>query len=360
MLKILLVTTIILFLSGCGDGSNGDDDSAVTSMLGGTAATGAAFDGVVNIYGSNGGSLRNVPINTSGNYSVDVAGLTAPYFINAVPINANLAALYSWAGGPGITNITPFTSLAMFYANGEQPPASLVSAWPGNSINVTAALPNVKAIINANFIGVFSALDPTLNTDFTSYDIFSSELSIGDTFGQILDISEIDVSGSVPEIIINGSVFSFNPDIDISEPGTGGGGSTGLGNLAITGVDTSVIGVSFVPTFELITVGGGTWSGANISVLLFIDTISEQLRGMKLQYGKATLDENQNIVSTVYSYEIMCSISFSQPDCSKISLEINDKNITLDDVEFGIDILGGGVINNATDTIRLDGTLFWD
>jgi len=355
MLKKLLIVTTILFLSACGGGgsSEGNGDSTATS-INGTAATGAAFDGVVNIYGSNGGSALNVSIDTSGNYSADITGLAAPYFISAVSANPNVETLYSWASGPGVANITPFTALAMFYANGGQNPASLVNTWPGNAANVSASLPNSKAIVNANFIGVFSALNPALNTDFSSYDIFSSQFVIGDTFDQILDVLEVDVTASVPNIVINGSVFSFNPNINTNGPGTGNGGSTGLGSLTIAGADTSIFGTSFVPTLETAGSLGGTWSdqtGIEFKVLIFISSITGKVTSVTLQYDK--------FPNPVYGYEIGCSESFSAPDCSKITLDTNNKSISLDNVELSLDVFGGGVISGATAPITLNGTLFY-
>jgi len=358
MLKKLLIVTTILFLSACGGGGGGSSEGnggSNTKTISGTAATGAAYDGVVNIYGSNGGSILDLSIDSSGNYSADVTGLTAPYFISAIPTNPNVTALYSWAGSPSVANITPFTSLAMFYANGGQNPSLLINTWPSNAANVSANLPNSKAIINANFIGVFSAINPALNTDFSSYDIFSSQLAIGDTLDQILDISEIDVTGSVPVIMINGSVFSFDPNININGPGTGNGGSTGLGSLTITGSDTSVFGTSFVPTFKLATSLGGTWAdqtGIAFKVLILISSITGNVTSVSLQYDQPS--------NSIYAYEIQCFDSgFSSPDCNKITPDTNSKSINLDNVELILDIVGGGVVNAASAPITLNGTLFY-
>ncbi len=242
MYKIISTIFLLLLITGCGGGSSepaagGGGDPAPT--VSGTAATGAALVGVVNVYGSNGGSKLNVVIDAVGNYSADVTGLTAPFFLCAVPTNNTLPSQYSWADGPGTTNITPMTTLTLFYANGGQNPASLVNTWQANQANVSMNLPDAQSAVNANFAGIFSAINAALNINFTTYDFFSTGFNIGDIFDQILDLLGIDLSSGTPVIMVNGAAFTFDPNIDISgiNIGGSGGGSGGGTGVGVAGVN---------------------------------------------------------------------------------------------------------------------------
>ncbi len=240
MYKIISTIFLLLLITGCGGGGGsepaaGGGDPAPT--VSGTAATGIALDGVVNVYGSSGGSVLDVPVDASGNYSADVTGLEPPFFLCAVPTNNTLPSQYSWADGPGTTNITPMTTLTLFYANGDQDPASLVNTWQANQASVSMNLPNAQSAVNANFIGIFSAINAALNINFTTYDFFSTGFNIGDVFDQILDLLGIDLSSGTPVITVNGAAFTFAPNIDISGINIGGsGGGSGSGVAGVNPV----------------------------------------------------------------------------------------------------------------------------
>ena len=221
-IKSIVLIASILILSACSGGGGGD--GASTSIVSGTAATGIALNGVVNAYGSNGGIVTDIPIDASGNYTADVTGLTAPFFFSAIPTNNKLTAQYSWANGTGTANITPLTTLALFYANGDQDPATLVGAWPTQSAAVTMNLPDALAAVNANFAGIFTAINPALNIDFATYDFFSTEFTIGDKYDQILDLLSVELSSGTPVITVDGATFTFDPNIDISGVDIGGSG----------------------------------------------------------------------------------------------------------------------------------------
>ncbi len=355
MLKKLLIITMVLFVSACGGGGGGSvNNGSANTMVNGTAATGAAFVGVVNIYGSNGGTITDIPIDSSGNYSADVTGLSAPYFISAVASSANAAKLFSWAGSPGVANVTPFTTLAMFYANGGQDPALLINSWPANSANVSANLPNSKAIVNANFKGVFSAINPLLNTDFSTYDIFSSQLVIGDTFDQILDMSKITTTGSSPVITVNGSTFTFDPNIIVQ-----GGSLTNLGSVTITGADTTIIGATYTPGQILQDFKSVTWRSSvaeiNSGIIKGITIILMSGQIDSLQFNFQDFSNSSALQN--YNYIISCSPVVAA-DCSKINFDTVNKKLVLNNVQLGVDTRPG-LDGKATAPVTLNGTLFY-
>lgn len=121
--------TAILFSLSLASCSGGGGGGTAAPTISGTAATGKALVGNVDIYGKNGGSILDIPIDTSGKYSADVTGLTPPYLICAEPDDTNSDNLYSYSGTSGTANVTPLTTLALYYANDEQDLAQLINTW---------------------------------------------------------------------------------------------------------------------------------------------------------------------------------------------------------------------------------------
>ena len=251
-LAILLFSFI---LASCGGGGGGGASSAQT--LSGTAATGAALVGDVNIYGKNGGEILDIPVDALGKYSADVAGLTAPYLICAEPDDTNLTKQYSYSSAPGTANVTPLTTLALFYANNEQDLEQLTSTWPAEADTVFAKTTDAQKTVNANFASLF----PLQNIDFTNYDFLTTSFNIGDALDQILDQLNIDLSGVTPVIQIPSIPgFNFNDIIDISGidiggilgggtgNGTGSGSGGGSGSVTISGADVPSGNSSFTGT----------------------------------------------------------------------------------------------------------------
>lgn len=86
--KFLLSATLIALLAACGGGGGGDSTSsattATTTTLSGTAATGAALAGAKITVKDSKGASKTATADASGNFSVDVTGMTAPLIIQAV------------------------------------------------------------------------------------------------------------------------------------------------------------------------------------------------------------------------------------------------------------------------------------
>ena len=109
--KLLLGVSVVslVSLSGC---SGGDNNSAAPETVSGTASSGAAYTGTVTLQDSKHVS-RTTTASTAGFYSVNVVGLSAPFFINA-------GTLYSVATAAGTANVNPLTDLvarSVFNAN---------------------------------------------------------------------------------------------------------------------------------------------------------------------------------------------------------------------------------------------------
>lgn len=358
MYKKIFSTILLLTLYACGGGgggsSDGDDTNTGSSdILSGTAATGIAIDGTVNVYGINGGSILDVPIDASGNYTADVTGLTPPFFLSAVPNDNSLPTQYSFAEGPGVANITPMTTLTLYYANGDQNPSSLVDNWPANQASVTANIANTQATVNANFVGVFEAIDSALNVDFLTYDFFTSVFNIGGIYDQILDLLIIEVTNGTAVITINGEPFTFNPNIDISgiDIGGTGSGSGDFGSLTLTGADTSTIGTSYIPTIQTGQAGATTalvWDNVEASQIT-VGAIGSELN--VVTFNTAQLINGQ---LSVYSYGLVCGLPGN--DCSNLQLDLANGEANFNNLVMP---LSGATDNAATESITLNGTLRW-
>jgi hypothetical protein len=360
MYKLSITLFILVILSACGGGGGGGNNtpsnnstSNVINTVSGTAATGVSLEGIVNIYGSQGGIVASVPIDNDGHYSADVTGLTPPYLLYAEPDNAALASQYSFAAGPGTANITPLTTLALFYAYNGSDPAPLINTWPVDANAIATNLPDAQATVNANFVNVFTVINAALNTDFTTYDYFTSSFNIGDIIDQILDLLNIDLISGTPVIKINGHAFNFDPDIDTSDINIGGsiGNSSGPGRLSITGNDASALGNSFTPTVQ-------TGSAGNIVALVW-GNVSTQISagGANGQLSVITFNFVRiiNHRPVVYSYGQLCE----QPgiDCSKLQLNIAGRQAHFNNLQLPP---SGAATNSASGPIILNGTLNWN
>jgi hypothetical protein len=377
MYKFIVSVFLSLAMLGCSGGGGGDGAGdiidpgtgtggtpVVDPVISGTVATGGAFVGAVNAYGSNGGSVMNTPIDASGNYSVTVGELTPPYLLCATPDNPVLATLCSWASEAGITNITQMTTLALYYANNEQDPASLVNSWPASYQTVSGNLPNAQAVVNANFISIFYAVDLALNIDFSTYDFFTSRFSIGDTYDQILALLDVDLSSNPPIISVNNAPFVFDPNIDISGINIGatpGGGLIGLGGLTISGLDTPVIGTSFIPEISGVSVIPGKvaaiWQNLDATGLLSVQSDKGQIAYLIYVYGDIV---QGSVAIPVESYvNLIACTGVVSDDCNNVILDTDKKTLTLNNVQLNVP-LEVGITNLATGSITMNGVLSWE
>lgn len=114
-LVLLAVASALLF--GCGGGGGGSS-TAPSTTISGTAAAGAPIVGNVTIRDSSTPvKEKTAPIDSTGKYTVDVAGMSGPFMLRAEGTVAGRhysmysGALQSDAGGT--INITPLTDLVM-------------------------------------------------------------------------------------------------------------------------------------------------------------------------------------------------------------------------------------------------------
>jgi hypothetical protein len=172
---------VVLGLIACGSSENSTTPAvASTTVLKGTAASGAGILGEVTIKDSR-GATKSAPINAvTGAYSVDVSGMNGPFVLRAKgTVGGRQVQYHSYATDADIDatiNITPFTDL--IFANVVQqlassyfdsitvsgpPPASITTA--DIEIQEAALQAKLQAVLNA--LGVGSAID-LLHTPFSA------------------------------------------------------------------------------------------------------------------------------------------------------------------------------------------------
>jgi len=114
--RYLLASLLILLLQACGGSSiTGSHASVSSTSVYGVAATGLAINGVVTLKDATGVTVTANIAQPSGEFNIDVTGLTSPYFLKATD-NTGTITLYSVATGVGNFNINPLTNLAVVAA----------------------------------------------------------------------------------------------------------------------------------------------------------------------------------------------------------------------------------------------------
>jgi len=201
-------------LTACGIEQN-ELDSDLTALsidrtLTGTVAVGKPVKGDVIIIDADGEKL-DTQSDTTGTYAVNLGGRPGPYLIRFEPDDSTFPALYSYATNAGVTNITPFTTLALFLAY-EGDFADSFDDWAEIHANwKLTALEQARAKINANFVTELqnSGADPVVYDFFTvpfkadqtgidafldnynvSFDYGANDYTITDTSGQPVPFNE--------------------------------------------------------------------------------------------------------------------------------------------------------------------------
>ena len=134
----LAVLLTIFLIAGCGGGKAGTSTPAQSTTISGVAAAGWPLTGNVTIKDSK-GATTSTTSDVSGIYSIDVAGMTAPFVlmvsgtIAGVPITIYSGATQADIGGS--INITPLTDLIISNVAGEISSSYYSS---GNFSNLTA------------------------------------------------------------------------------------------------------------------------------------------------------------------------------------------------------------------------------
>ncbi len=313
---LALFTCFSLILAGCG--SDNDDDD--TATLSGTAATGAAIVGHVEITGTDGAPLTNVIINADGSFTADVSNMTPPFILAAIPDDGSQTE-FSYAEAANITaNITSLTTLAMYTANGNQDLANMAANWATQASQIDAdALAAAQAQVNQNFSSQLSAegIDPA------TYDFFTSAFNANGTgIDAVMDsvTVNIDMAAGSINVTIGGQPFSFNPNMDIGNINIGGSDSSNDDSSSSDGgLDIDLGDATGGGNWTLVISGTTTISGFNTSIPATTVTglpapgnVSDIEDAVNEQYAATGVNGNVSVTEiSSSSSKVVFEISFS-------------------------------------------------
>ena len=151
---LLFVFLAFCFFLSCGGGSDAPPNPTVS----GIAATGAAIPNSPVTLKDSAGKTNTGTTDSSGAYTISVAGMTAPFLINVTYSGAN--TLYSFATAPGTANINPLTNLAVYHALNNDPTttfatgaaaATISAAMTTLTSNMNSAITAIKNNLLANY-----------------------------------------------------------------------------------------------------------------------------------------------------------------------------------------------------------------
>lgn len=194
-IKFLLSILFSITVAACGGGGGGGTPAAST-IISGTAAAGAPVVGYVSVRDSSANPQpvkANIPIAANGNYSVDVAGLTAPYaFLATGTVGDKTVSLYSAATSADVgktINITPFTDLMI--RNIAATAVDTYLSTPANMANLTTAKLDAQrvalttqlapALTAMGLSGSIDLLRAAFNADSTGLDRFMDAVKVDTT-----------------------------------------------------------------------------------------------------------------------------------------------------------------------------------
>lgn len=203
-----------------------------STTLSGTAAAGAAIVGVVTVRDSSVPfQERSAPIGDAGRYSIDVAGMTAPFMLRADGnVGLQSYSIYSAAVAGdvgGTVNITPLTDLIISNIAGQIAAAAYAA---GNFGAITpASLVAAQAELLAKLepvlidLGISTSVDilrATFNADHTGVDLLLDALRV--------EVDPVAQSAIITNIINASQTTDNFATLDPTGTLTGGGTATGL------------------------------------------------------------------------------------------------------------------------------------
>ena len=152
----LFVLLCLLSLTACGGGgSTASSPANVTKLtVSGTASEGSLITGkTVKLKDATGKSATNTTTDTTtGTYSIDVTGLTAPYLVTVTGTNGTYVSL---AQTVGTANINPITTTVVALAAGTSDVSSLFTSLTATQIaNIKNNYTSKSALVSTSLQGV--------------------------------------------------------------------------------------------------------------------------------------------------------------------------------------------------------------
>lgn len=326
-IKLLLAVLFSVALASCGGGGG---STAPSTMISGTAAAGAPVIGYVSVRDSSTNAQpvkTNIPIHANGNYSVDVAGLKAPFaFLASGTVGGKTVSLYSAATSAdvgGTINITPFTDLVI-----RNVAATAVDTY----INSGAFSTLTAAQIDAKRVALTNQLAPALTAMGVSGSIdllratFNADGTGLDRFMDVVQVSTTPTTATITNILDAANTLVIN---------TSAGGTT-TDTLGVAGLTTSATPVDgMMATMNAFSAFFATSlpSPSNANLLaLFAPSFLDNGRGAGAFLTEVTTSQNivglkfANVsVDSVNAASGVAQVSFVPTSATGVNLSKNNK-----------------------------------
>ena len=216
--KTVAISSVLLFiLQSCSVGSR---DPSIENIVTGVAATGAPIFGTVTLKDSSTPAVERTNFTRGdGTFSINAAGITAPFIIRTM---SGGKTFYSIATGSGITNINPLTTIVVSVAAGGADLNALYATPTPQALNaLVVKLPGAE-------LSVKTALAPILSRFGVTGSIFNS-VYVADHTGAdaLFDVVNVNLAGGTITLTnkSNGLVIFTAPASAISN------GSVAVGNI---------------------------------------------------------------------------------------------------------------------------------
>lgn len=164
----------ITVLTGCSGGGSGPATGAGAAPAGsgtvtGVAATGAPLRGTVFLTDSSETrQKRERSTDSEGSYTFNVSGMTAPFMIKAVDSSDPSKKYYSIATEPGITNVTPLTSIVVADATGSDDLGDLFENYKPGELKLYSGKMAASGKALQTALAPLLALSNAQNTDLVN------------------------------------------------------------------------------------------------------------------------------------------------------------------------------------------------
>jgi len=254
-------------MTGCGGGG-----SSSQSTVTGTASEGALITGkTVTLKDAKGLTATATTSNTTGTYTIDVTGLTAPFIITITGTNGTYISL---ATAAGTANINPITTMVVTLAAGSSDVLTLFT-------NLTPIqMSTINTNLSAKAALVTASLQAALPSGFTASDYFTGTITVGrgmDTFFDTYKITIDATSGifiktkdpapstvlTIPAALVTANTTQPLPTITVTN--TAPVANAGTAQSAVAGT--------------VVTLDGSASSDANSDVLTYSWSITSKPNG---------------------------------------------------------------------------------
>lgn len=192
-LILFLFIAAVFAVSGCGMGGSNSVccSNNASPFITGTAAGGAPIATATISVKDKNGTVRTAPTNATGDFSIDVSGLTGPYLMK---VTKGAVTLYSVASITGTVNIHQFTDV-------------IVRTWyrfKGTTADVVFASTGTIQIPTQLEMAAMEAATRSLIADWLEqhgvtpvfFNLFTTPFSANSTaFDKVLDLVKITISG---------------------------------------------------------------------------------------------------------------------------------------------------------------------